>query len=109
MSWLLCHGWNLPLVLSVLPAAMEDIERQIDTREGCTKHTGRGRTWTAACSRSLSTFAESLSISLKKILWDRACKPSREGRYIVMIICPMMYITWAQDAVHASGPGSAED
>ena len=45
---------------------MEDIERQIDTREGCTKHTGRGRTWTAACSRSLSTFAESLSISFEE-------------------------------------------
>lgn len=56
----------MPLVLAGLPAAIEDIERQIDTREGCTKHTGRGRTWTAACSRSLSTFAESLSISFEE-------------------------------------------
>ena len=66
MSWLLFHGWNLPLVLAGLPAAMEDFETQIDTREGCTKYTGSRRTWTAACPRSLSTFAECLSISFEE-------------------------------------------
>ena len=60
---------------------MEDIERQIETREGCTKYTGRGRTWIAACSRSLSTFAESLSISFEEdpVETERASHQERVG------------------------------